>query len=55
MEMYFNECSSPIANLLMWNIVKARLHEEKVVRQGARVTCAQVFRDVIRDSWPGAV
>ncbi|XP_009975812.1 PREDICTED: importin subunit alpha-4-like [Tauraco erythrolophus] len=32
--MYFNECSSPIANLRVWNIVKIRLHEEKVVKGG---------------------
>lgn len=37
-----------------WNIVKAHLCE-KVVRQCARVTCGQVSRDAVRDSWPGAV
>lgn len=51
----FNDCLSVIANLLMWNVVKACLQEEKVVRQGARVSSGQVFRDALRDSWPGAV
>lgn len=53
MEVYFNERSSPAVNLLVQNPLKARLHEDKVARQGVRAPHCLVFGDAVRDSWPG--